>query len=361
VKWAPTWSCCGAILAPVLLCGAIARADTPPSAWDLAKDPAARDRWELHVRVMRLMPRHVRRGSAEDELRLEAVRAVLEGADAAHSPDVRLRFDLGIVYEDLANLLWRDDLRLKAVSVLAPAVDASPDHPAATGALDALVDAYAKLGRPREELAVWRRYVPRLLDDRVRAPSLMNMGEAQMRVGSLDEALDTFRAALRLCEELPNSIAVNEWYALTLWDLALALDRSGDSVTALDTAAKARAWSWQKPGGQIVGTVTGWDAIHDTEDVFFVPAWERDWYFALGHAAAARASSDPRDSARSWAAAERHWNTYTTGSEATGGRDPWLSIARARRDHARAERLRAESRAAKLRARPPANEPWTSD
>ena len=86
---------------------AAAGAETPPSAWDVARDPAEAGRWDLHVRVERLLQGSFRmRG--ENELRLEAARVMLEDADAAHSPDVRLRFDLGVLRDRLGRLCERD-------------------------------------------------------------------------------------------------------------------------------------------------------------------------------------------------------------------------------------------------------------
>src|ERR1019366_4014823 len=119
-----------------------ARSATPPSAWDIAKDPAERDRWALHVRVERLMHPPVGEGGLrfDDELRLEAACAMLEEAHAAHSPDVRLRFDLGIVYSELATRQRRNDLQEKVIAVLAPVLESAqgPDDGAATAALEAL-------------------------------------------------------------------------------------------------------------------------------------------------------------------------------------------------------------------------------
>jgi hypothetical protein len=118
-----------------LLWGASARADTPPSQWDIARDPAERDRWALHLRVERLV--HPPRpddatpldSRQDDELRLEAARVLLEEADAAHSPDVRLRFDLGAIYERLATTEKRNDLQQKVIDVLGPALDGYADSP----------------------------------------------------------------------------------------------------------------------------------------------------------------------------------------------------------------------------------------
>jgi tetratricopeptide (TPR) repeat protein len=332
-----------------------ARADTPPGVWDIAKDPVARDRWALHVRVERLvyrtlpddLPTSVRR--RDEELRLEAARAMLEQAGAEQSPDVRLRFDLGDVYEHLARLEQRDDLHRRVIEVLVPALEVAPDHPAATEALESLVYAYAKLDRPREELVTWRLYISRLADQNVHmASSMMNMGEAQLRLGRLDEAIATFRNALQICGGLPNSSARNATHALTLWDLAVTLDRSGDPRAALETAAEAKEFRWKEPSPFIqmpMRDVTGWDAIQDHEDVFFVPEWEREWYLALGYTAAARAQRDARQAASLWRQAEGHWETYVTRGSAPGAENRWVAIARLRRDQARAERAEAERRA----------------
>ncbi|HXN30808.1 MAG TPA: tetratricopeptide repeat protein, partial [Polyangiaceae bacterium] len=286
-------------------------ADTPPGVWDLARDPAERERWALHVRVERLLHRRATddllpsEQRRDEELRLAAARAMLEEAGAETSPDVRLRFDLGIVYERLATAEGRNDLYQRVVDILAPALAIAPDHPAATFALEALVETYAKLDRPREEVAVSRRYIARLSDDRSRALTMMNMGEAEMRLGRLDDALGTFRNVLQICGALPNSGARNSTYALTLWDLAVALDRGGDARAALDTAAKAEQLTWDELGPMgLPHNVTGWDAIRDQQNVFFVPDWEREWYLALGDAAAAGAEQDDRAAAALWASAE---------------------------------------------------------
>jgi tetratricopeptide (TPR) repeat protein len=352
--------------------GGTARADAPPSSWDIARDPAARDRWALHVRVERLMhpagseeasPFAVER---DEELRFEAARAMLEAADAEHGADPRLRFDLGRVYEKLATQ-QRPDLHRRAIELLESALTDSPETPGAGEALEALVYAYAKLDRPRDELAAWKRYIPRLLDDRERIAPLMNMGEAQMRLRRLDEALGTFRQAIELCESLPNSSGVNSTYALSLWDLALALDRSGDREGALQAAGKARRWTWVELVGfgqaQVLRTMTGWDVIQDEHNVFFVPEWDREWYLALGEAAAARQATEPREAAREWASAEAHWDAYVGRAARAGGRDPWLAIARLRRERARAAVAEAAARATKAGAAPghARSGPWSDD
>jgi tetratricopeptide (TPR) repeat protein len=332
-------------------------ADTAPGIWDIAKDPGERERWALHVRIERLLHAPIPEDvlpfvqKRREEIELEHARTLLEDAQAEGSPDVRLRFDLGIVYWQIATLEGRTDLYRRVIDILVPALDSAPEHPAATRALEAIVEAYTRLDRPRDEVAASRRYLDHLTDDRARALTMMNMGEAEMRLGRLDEAMGTFQSVLRICGTLPNSSTSNLTYALTLWDLAVALDRSGDPRAGIETAARARQLTWDEPGPRgLPQSVTGWDAIRDPVSVFFVPDWEREWYLALGSAAAARGEQDARAAVALWTAAEDHWATYATQAAATRD-DRWLAIARVRRDRAHSERTKAEARAAKL---PPA-------
>lgn len=361
---------------------AVASADTPPSIWDFARDPGERGRWALHTTVEALMhppaatedsPSPEEDGAAE--LSLEQARADLETADAAHSPDIRLRFDLGIVYERLAELRHDDGLQENAVALLGPALEASPESAGAPEALSKLAVALAHLDRPDEELATWRRYIPKLADDEMRLLPMMNMGEAEMRLGQLDAALATFHASLEICQSLPNSASMSESYALILWDIAIALDRQGDLVDAVRTAGKARSFSWtvthwtRDDHGQKVlrtDTLTGWDAIQDYKLVFFVPDWEREWYLALGEAAAATDASDPRSAAKSWGEAESHWSTYfSRATELARDADVktnrkgvtarWASMAKLRRDYAHRFGVAAEKRAAVFPAARPSS------
>jgi tetratricopeptide (TPR) repeat protein len=357
------------VLASALLLGVAsrARADTPPGSWDYARDPEERARWALHVHVQQYlflvggeeMSDEQRR--RVHELQLEHARALLEGADAEHSPDVRLRFDLGAVYVQLANLQRDVTLYERALAVLAPAVDAEPDHPASTAALYNLADAYAHLDRGPQELATWRRHLARLSDDGERVVEMMNMGEAEMRLGFVDDALGTFREVLHLCGELPNT--GGSTYVLALWDLAVALDRSGDPRGAVEAAAKASNIMVYPSNRH--GPVSGRKLIAPPPDgdpaVFFAPEWQRDWYLALGAMAAAGAAHDAREQAAQWADAEAHWDVYVAGASGGGATDPWLAVARKRREQVHTERIAAEKRAAKLPRLPAGRGPWIGE
>jgi tetratricopeptide (TPR) repeat protein len=336
----------------VSICGG-ARADTPPSAWDNARDPQGHDRWRLHVRVEQLLhartddPTGLRIDENRDrELRAEAALALLEGADAAKSPDVRLRFDLGAVEFELGELQRRNDYYTKAVATLTAAVAAAPDDPAVTDALERIAYCYAKLDRSREELDAWHRYIPRIVDPRSRAINLMNMGEAEMRLGLVDDALATLREVLRESAELPDTSST---YVLTLWDLAVAQDRSGDPRAALETATKASHVTAISSHGV---PATGRAILTHDDGVFFVPAWERLWYLALGSTALAREDTDPREALAYWVEAEAEWSEYIAQATAAGGTDRWLPIAKLRRDRVKAERIAANKRVPKGAPRP---------
>ncbi|HEX8790175.1 MAG TPA: hypothetical protein VF765_04435 [Polyangiaceae bacterium] len=330
-----------AIAGVLLLTAAVARADTPPTVWDTARDPDVRERWALHVRVQRLLlpppedevPIPIVRNE-QLELRLEAARALLEEKHAADSPDVRLRFDLGAVYRLLGEKQGRKDMYELAVRVLAPATEMAHEGDGLTAALENLAYSYANLNRPREELAAWRRYIPLLVDDRARATDMMNLGEAEMRLGHVDDAVATFREVQRICGSLPNQFGVSQTYVLDLWDLAIALDRSGDPQGALENATQAVHMN----GMAIMRS--------DSNGVFFVPEWERLWYLALGAMVEAREDKDPAEAVRYWMNAEAQWDEYIAQSQ-VDGKDPWLAIARVRRERTHRELEAAKKRAGK--------------
>jgi tetratricopeptide (TPR) repeat protein len=335
-----------AVVGALLLAAGVARADTPPTVWDLARDPDERARWALHVRVQRLLvppadeevPIPIIRNE-QMELRLEAARALLEESHAADSPDVRLRFDLGIVYRQLGYKQSRRDMYELAARVLAPATEAAEasaqgasDGYGLTMALENLADAYANLNRPREELAAWQRYISRLMDDRERARAMMNMGEAEMRLGRVDDALATFREVQRISSALPNSVGVSEVYVLDLWDIAVALDRSGDPQGAMENATQAVHMKGM--------------AILRGEGVFFSPDWEKLWYLALGAMVEAREDKDPGEAVRYWMNAEHQWDEYIAQA-GIDGKDLWLAIAKVRRERTHRELEAAKKRAGK--------------
>jgi len=319
-----------------------ARADAPPNAWDIAKDSAVRDRWELHEAVRREMAFGQERdyGTLRDAA-LQHARAELEDADAAHSPDVRLRFDLGEIYELL-------DMHDRAVAVLAPALGEAGDEPAATHAWVMLAYAYAHLDRTKDERAAYAKYLDHETDDRYRVTALLNLAEADMRLGFLEEAVAGYRETIALAVSLPLRQGKDD-EVLGTWGLAVALDRSGDPTGA--AAAALQATNIDSASGRSAGWHPDFRRalICNTDFVFFVPPYERYWYIALGKTEDAKQAPDARAAAREWAIVEEFWGRYVSDATRAASPDRWLPRARAHLERAHAERLAAEKRAKGMR------------
>jgi tetratricopeptide (TPR) repeat protein len=318
------------VLATTLVPAGRALADTPPSAWDIAKDPAARERWDLHLAVRELLV-----AEAQTELHslagasLLRARQKLEEVGAASSPDVRLRFDLGEVYEML-------DDHPRAIAVLRSALEMAPDAEGCTQAYVLLAYAYAKLDKPVEERKAYEAYLARETDERFRATAVLNLAEVQMRLGHLDDAVAGYREALGLAAAVAPPYGMKD-AILAIWGLAVALDRNGDPASSEEEGRRAARMD---PDEQIVGR---------DPNVFFVPAYERLWYLALGRAEEAKQAPNAHVAARRWAEVERYWRQYVTAADA---HDRWLPLARAHLDRARLERIAADKRAARERLTP---------
>lgn len=304
----------------------IARADTPPSVWDVAKDPAARARWQLHVNVTELFVLSRKLRDETEGLHaavLGRARGLLEEAHAADSPDVRLRFDLGMIdYE-----LDRYDL---AVRVLEPAVAMAPDAPGAVAALENLAFSYAKLDRPKDERRAYERYLAVQTDVGARATTMLNLAECMMRDGDLDDAVAEYQEAYEYATHATVDLGIT--LPLVVWGQAVALDRAGERHEAL---AKATFATQLDPGEAIIG---------HHPSVFFVPAYEREWYLALGATVHANETKGGREALARWTEVEGHWQKYIA---AAGPDERWLALAKARLAKATAKRELAERAAAK--------------
>jgi tetratricopeptide (TPR) repeat protein len=327
-----------AALLALLLSGA-ARADTPPNAWDVAKDPKARERWELHAYVSQILDARQPSQLHMRDVALEHARALLESAKAAESPDVRLRFDLGLVYERLVPHRDRE-----AIEVLEPALAMAPNDTAAPDALMSLALAHARLDHPREERAAYKRFLALVTSAPYRATATLNLAEAEMRLGNLPDAVAGYNDAVQIAAQVPGGSVSG---MLAVWGLAVALDRSGDPVAA---ARETKLAVSMDPEERVIGDESA------NSIVFFEPRYERFWYTALGAQEEARAASDARKAVRSWRLAVQRWTGYVTAAEHADGKGlpNWLPLARAHLESAKKELAAAEKRAKKAPPRPPA-------
>jgi len=319
-------------LAAVVTCAGVAFADTPPSAWDRARDPAAVERYRLHEHVQQELTPPLGMPKEMHVVLREGARAELEAASAATSPDVRLRFDLGEVYEAL-------DRHEEALAVLRPALAMAPNHSAAPRAWLAFAFAAAKLDRSTEELQGYDAFLATAVVDDPRV--LANRAEAEMRLGNLDAAVAGYRDVIERIEHGRfGTMADLQELALARWGLAVALDRLGDR-TASDAEIHVVA-VLEDPQEHFIG---------DHENVFFVPDYERDWYYALGRAEHARLEANPVRALATWNLVVATWADYIQRASKHVPTERWLPLARA---HLATAKAAQEAVAARVSALKPA-------
>lgn len=315
------------VLAWLALSPPQAHAETPPNMWDVAKDPAVRERYQVHLDVERklaALPDPSDRGAAGlRALLLNSALAQLDAADAENSPDVRLRFDL-------ARVQYQRKVYDGLIPLLRGALLQAPDHPQAVQAYWMLALAYAHSGNTHEELATYDLYLAHESDPIGRATAIMNRAEGYMRLGRLRDAIDGYREADAILAPLPSGVTT---LASARWGLAVALDRYGDARGALDAA---------KSAFQLDPRLR---MVTDSEEVFFVPEYDRYWYIALGYQAAAAAESRASKVAQALLMAELQLAQYLIHARANT--EPWIRIAELRLASVKKKRIEAEARAAK--------------
>ena len=296
-----------------------ARADTPPSVWDRAKDPSLSESYRVHVEVQRRLAQKDRFDVGDSQVR--TVRALLERYNAEKSKDPRLRFDLGLVYLRLEEYA-------KSAKILASVLAEFPDHPAAEDGWLRLAFACGHTGDHDCERKAYTQVLGQATDELSRATPTLNLAETEMHLGNLREAVEGYREALRLAGRVPS----RETAPLAVWGLAVALDRSGDRLGAEKEARFARE----------LERSMGVPNLLRTDGVFFVPAYEIHWYEGLGASAQAKQGATPVEIVRLWRAAEQSFTNYVRFAELA--KDRWLELAKLRLAAAKSERAKAEKK-----------------
>jgi tetratricopeptide (TPR) repeat protein len=335
----------------------LAFADTPPSRWDRARDPAVGDAWRLHLEVSEMVVTAKSDKNKADSQRIfgEARDALLR-ASAASSPDMVLRFDLGEVDTELEHYG-------EAKKVLEQALTDAPDEATAERAWSSLATAYAKTDDSKKEIEAYDKLLGMTLWVGERARIVSNRAEAEMRLGRLDDAIAGYKDALALVESVAGLQSLDSDEILSRWGLAVALDRAGDPTGS------------QREVRLLLGE-GGMSVLHQ-DFVFFVPSYEIYYYVGLGWDEIAKRPGafrdravTPRDVAEDWFRTEEIWGRFVTGAEAAGlvceekvscagssqadcdrrkreacPEDRWLHLARTHYEHAHKERLVSEKRA----------------
>jgi tetratricopeptide (TPR) repeat protein len=325
----------------------VAHADTPPSIWDRTKDSNAAAAYELHKdvhslfaqareegRVRRFLPQAVDAGHATLRRAIEK----LERFGAEKGRDVRLRFDLGIAYAEIAELeVDRRASYQKAIRILRAALDESPDNPEADDAWWSLAISCGHVGETECEKKSYLAVLRLRTEEEHRATPMLNLAETEMHLGNLREAIDGYRETIRLAGRLQGDQLTAP---LAIWGLAIALDRSGDHLGAEREAT--RAVELEKSSGF---RHQGAPKLLQTNGVFFYPHYEIDWYEGLENVSLARAAKTAQEAVVLLKQAEASFSRYVTNAERD--KDRWLDLARARLAAAKADREKAEKRAAR--------------
>jgi tetratricopeptide (TPR) repeat protein len=272
----------------------------PPDHWDMARSrDASRIERALDEAEEKLEQAGATRAiEVKRELAME-VRSSLEALLPVTS-DPRVALYLGHTLS-----LLDDDARV--IRVLAPAIEAAPNHPAALQGLFNLAVAYARSDRPHDEIHAYDMLLERQSAPGWRNTILSNRAEAKAKLGLLDAAIVDYRASIALSPG-PDGV-------LARWGLAVTLDRAGDLSRALEEGGRA----YDFDGGE--------RSRLDERNVFFVPAYEKWWYHALRQMSGAKVAQRTDAKLLHYERAARLWELFLAQALST---DRWVPLARAR-------------------------------
>lgn len=258
------------------------------------------------------------RRSAFSVAYLEAARARLDRATELAPDDPVAAFLLAAVTRRLADERGSAPLRADALRgfLRVRAIDPTYEASSVAAALAALHTRAHRFADARDE---HRRALDAALFPETRWTETANLAESAMLAGDLPAAVALYRRALALAERYGADATLGPrrvWVGvLSLWGLAVALDRLGEHDAALERAGEALS----------LGPDLAALEVLRTDSVFFEPAEEIYWYEALGWEAVARAAATPAEAAEAREQARRRWRRYLV----RGGDDArWAELVR---------------------------------
>ncbi len=214
-----------------------------------------------------------------------------------------------------------------------------------------LAECYVRVERTPDEIRAYDEVIKRAVVAEGTATPMLNQAEAYMRNGEVDVAVSQFREVYRLAGMMTSG---NELGVLAQWDLAVALDRSGDVRGAISAARAAVHMDARCLAVSTMHTVKIYASCKDADiafvlvpaglfpvseendSVYFVPKYERSWYLALGREALALDGDKPREIAENWKRAETEMMSYMTAGRAARRRQVGRPRAKAPRRHPQA-------------------------
>ena len=276
------------------------------SLWQRAREPELARSEALADKLERLltMGDASRSPGVARDFALAAV-AAADLAGASRLPGARLKCLLGEV-------LVRAEFPRRARDLLAEVVEELPPGPLAASCYYSYGLSLAYLGDAKGEIKAFTRALAFTEGRGPRANLLYNRADARVAEGQLAEAIDDYRNAIAL----PNHPEIT---ALAYYGLAVALDRYGDlpaAWVALEAAHRVAPPFSGLPGADLL----------DAPSVFFVPAYEKDYYRALSQMALARAADSAAERREHLLRALEHWEAFIVAAERAN--DRYLENAR---------------------------------
>jgi tetratricopeptide (TPR) repeat protein len=274
--------------------------------WQRAREPELARSEALADKLERLltMGDASRSPGVARDFALAAV-AAADLAGASRLPGARLKCLLGEV-------LVRADFPRRARDLLADVVDELPPGPLAATCYYSYGLALAYLGDAKGEIVAFTRALAFTEGRGPRANLLYNRADARVAEGELAAAIDDYRRAIALANH-------PEITALAYYGLAVALDRYGDlpaAWVALESAHRVAPPFGGLPGSDLL----------DAPSVFFVPAYEKEYYRALSRMAAARSADNAGERREHTRRALEHWEAFIVAAEPAN--DRYLENAR---------------------------------
>lgn len=287
------------VLLTVVLTTSVVAAE-PMDRWDLARDPKLeQDERILDAAIDRIEEISQTRSSMVREQGAMEARSLLERLGGATSKQDRVRYYYGHTLSIL-----NDDSGV--ISTLGPLVGRAFLDPIGVSVMFDLAVAYAKAEQFKKEIEVYDQLLEESDRAGLRLTVLSNRGESRAKVGDFAGAVADFEKVIALRPEEP----------LSRWGLAVVLDRWGD----LSRAVREGGFAWDLDRGS--------RSRLDDSGVFFVPAQDRWWYYAIRHLSASYRVNSPEQRLSHLMLADRFYERYIAQSPST---DPWVPLAQARR------------------------------
>jgi tetratricopeptide (TPR) repeat protein len=304
-----------------------AQAEAAPDIWQRICEPAAKDAWQLHVSWLS----ELTTGEGQEPGQRTQIPARVRFANAQRLLDARK--DLLEKHEqlqvDLAQTHLATSDYAKAFSLLEPLALKFPSGPLSESVWIAMASSLSYLDRPVDEYRAHAEHLERETFPHLKTTASLNKAESRMRAGDAAGAIAEYRDALSLEQSIGGQGLTHQ---LLVWGLTVAIDRGGDLAEARTAASLALAVD---PNMRTITSERG---------VYFVPAYERNWYRALGLIAMANRAGDSargpgqgaqgRGAQGQGAATARLWllgarDLFGDYLRRTHDRDPYLERARA--------------------------------